>query len=355
MKDRLLIIWTAILTIAVSGLTIAECRSRSTSSSSTKIAPHAAAVPPSGNFTNLTATTSFTSSGTTSLWGLSVPTPSGTNTNLQYSGSSLLWAAGSCPAAGYYPLNPPSQSGYVEWDGDPQNALAASTAASQTLYLVKLQAQTGGLISNVNAYVGTAGTSLTAATTTAVSGSANGTGNVVRLTVGSTAGMSTGNVVTVAGVVGTSEANGAWVGTVVNGTHIELQGTTWANAWISGGTVTLSHNLAAVYTSGGTLLTATGDQVSAWGSTGAVSMALAAAPVFTAAVGTSYYLAILSNGSGTQPAFEAFGSAPVANAGLTAANYRYSTAGTTDVVLPASFTPSGNSQAAAFSYWAALN
>lgn len=362
MKDRLLYTWIAVLTIVLGALSIVECGDRAASStgpssapSAAHIAPHAAAVPPSGNFSNLTATTSFTSSGTTNLWNLNVPAPSGVNTNLNYNGSTISWSAGSCPTAGYYPLNPPSQNGYVEWDGDPQNGVGASTAVSQTLYLVKLQAQTGGLISNVNAYVGTAGSTLTAAVTTAVSGSASGTGGVVRLTVGATAGISTNNIVTVAGVVGTSEANGAWLGTVVNGTHIELQGTTFVTPWTSGGTVTLSHNLAAVYAANGTFLTATGDQVSAWGSTGGVSMQLAAAPLFNAAIGTSYYLAILSNGSGTQPAFETFGSAAVANVNLAAANFRYSTAGTTNAVLPASFTPSSNSGTGAFTYWAALN
>ena len=362
MRDRLLFTWIAILTIVLSALTIAECSSRSPSSvsvgsadSSGKITSHATAVPPSGNFSNLTATTSFTSSGTTSLWGKSVPAPSGTNTNLQYSGSNLLWAAGSCPASSYYPLNPPSNSGYVEWDGDPQNAQSASTAVSQTLYLVRLTPQTGGLIANVNAYVGTAGSTLTAALTTNVTGTSSGTAGRVKLAVGATAGISTNNIVTVTGVVGTIEANGAWLGTVVDGTHLELQGTTWANAWTSGGTVVLSHNLAAVYSSTGTFLTATFDQVSAWGTPGAVAMQLAAAPVLNAAVGTPYYLAILSNGSGTQPAFENFGSAAVANANLTAPNFRYSTAGTTNTVLPSSFTPSSNSVTGAFSYWVALN
>ena len=360
MNSRLLYAWLATLTLALAVVGIRGHAAPSTGAPAPMAASSggvlfATAAPPSGNFSNLTATTSFTSSGTTSLWGITVPAPSGTNTNLQYSGSNLTWSAGSCPAASYYPLNPPSRSGYVEWDGDPQDSQAASTAVSQTLYLVKLQAQTGGLISNVNAYVGTAGTTLTAATTTAVSGTASGTAGRVKLTVGSTAGISTNNIVTVTGVVGTIEANGAWLGTVVDGTHLELQGTTWVNAWVSGGSVVLSHNLAAVYSNTGTFLTATFDQVSAWGAPGAVAMQLAAAPVLNATVGTSYYLALLSNGSGTQPAFEAFGSAAVSNANLTAANFRYSTAGTTNTVLPATFTPSSNSVTGAFSYWIALN
>jgi hypothetical protein len=70
-----------------------------------------------------------------------------------------------------------------------------------------------------------------------VTGTANGTGNVVRLTVTSTANMTTGERRLVAGVGGTTEANGNWLITVVDGTHVELTGTTYANAWTSGGTI----------------------------------------------------------------------------------------------------------------------
>lgn len=59
----------------------------------------------------------------------------------------------------------------------------------------------------------------------------------VRLTVASTTGMTTGDTRTVFGVVGTTEANGTWVITVIDGTHIDLQGTTFANLYTSGGSV----------------------------------------------------------------------------------------------------------------------
>lgn len=59
----------------------------------------------------------------------------------------------------------------------------------------------------------------------------------VRLTVSSTTGMTTGDVRTVFGVVGTTEANGTWTITVIDGTHIDLQGTTFANLYTSGGSV----------------------------------------------------------------------------------------------------------------------
>jgi hypothetical protein len=72
---------------------------------------------------------------------------------------------------------------------------------------------------------------------TTVLGSAAGTSGLVRLKVGSTVGMSTGDVVSVAGVVGTTEANGNWTINVIGEAHIDLQGTVYANAYTSGGTV----------------------------------------------------------------------------------------------------------------------
>lgn len=71
-----------------------------------------------------------------------------------------------------------------------------------------------------------------------VLGAAAGTGGVVRLTVNQTAQAATGDQVQVTGVTGTTEANGVFPMTVVNGTHIELQGTVFVNAYISGGIAT---------------------------------------------------------------------------------------------------------------------
>lgn len=70
----------------------------------------------------------------------------------------------------------------------------------------------------------------------AVSGTAN-SGGLVRLTVSSTSGWSTGDIKVVASVGGTTEANGTWTITVVDGTKITLQGSTYANAYTSGGYV----------------------------------------------------------------------------------------------------------------------
>lgn len=89
-----------------------------------------------------------------------------------------------------------------------------------------------------------------AANHTSVTGAANNGAGLIRLTVTSTAGWSTGNIVAVYGVGGTVEANSSfevatgvnWTITVINGTHVDLQGSTFANAYTSGGTVYNAQN-----------------------------------------------------------------------------------------------------------------
>lgn len=71
-----------------------------------------------------------------------------------------------------------------------------------------------------------------------VLGAASGTGGVVRLTVNQTSQARTGDQVQVAGVTGTTEANGVFPLVVVDVNHIELQGTHFVNAYISGGLAT---------------------------------------------------------------------------------------------------------------------
>jgi hypothetical protein len=71
-----------------------------------------------------------------------------------------------------------------------------------------------------------------------VKGAAAGTGGVVRLTVDSTQQVNTNDTVIVSAVGGTTEANGTWTVTVIDATHIELQGSVFVHAWTSGGTAT---------------------------------------------------------------------------------------------------------------------
>lgn len=62
----------------------------------------------------------------------------------------------------------------------------------------------------------------------------NGFGNI-RLTVNTTNGMITGQTVTIGDVLGTTEANGNWTITVIDVTTVDLDGSTFTNAYSSGG------------------------------------------------------------------------------------------------------------------------
>jgi hypothetical protein len=68
-------------------------------------------------------------------------------------------------------------------------------------------------------------------------GAANNGAGLVRLQVANTSTFATGQRKVVAGVVGTTEANDSWIITVVDATHIDLQGSTFANTYVSGGTI----------------------------------------------------------------------------------------------------------------------
>lgn len=71
---------------------------------------------------------------------------------------------------------------------------------------------------------------------TTVTGAAASAG-LIRLAVASTTGLVTGMSITVTKVVGTVEANGRWVVTVIDATHVDLQGSVFVNAYGSGGAV----------------------------------------------------------------------------------------------------------------------
>jgi hypothetical protein len=58
----------------------------------------------------------------------------------------------------------------------------------------------------------------------------------------------TGQEINVASVGGTTEANGSWIITVIDGSTIDLQGSTFTNAYVSGGTVTAQPGFAILPT-----------------------------------------------------------------------------------------------------------
>jgi Pectate lyase superfamily protein len=121
----------------------------------------------------------------------------------------------------------------------------------------------------------------------------------------------------------------------------------------SGSGLTTSENFAGLYSSSGTLLSATADQTTNWGSTGLKTMALTSAQAVAPGV---YYVGFVANAGTSAPSFlvGSTQAASVLNAGLTAATARYATNGTGVTTLPASITMSGVTTSGT-SYWVAVS
>jgi hypothetical protein len=71
-------------------------------------------------------------------------------------------------------------------------------------------------------------------------------GFLIRLAVASTSLLTTGTEIEVASVNGTTEANGSWIPTVIDGAHIDLQNSTFTNPYVSGGTVQTIPGIASL-------------------------------------------------------------------------------------------------------------
>lgn len=72
--------------------------------------------------------------------------------------------------------------------------------------------------------------------TVAITGAASNGQGEIRITTGSAHGYSTGDIITIAGVGGTTEANGTWKITNISSTTFDLGGSAFSNAYTSGGT-----------------------------------------------------------------------------------------------------------------------
>lgn len=70
-----------------------------------------------------------------------------------------------------------------------------------------------------------------------VSGAADNGSGLVRITTSAVHGKATSDIVAIHDIVGTTEANGTHKITVISTTTFDLQGSTYANAWSSGGKV----------------------------------------------------------------------------------------------------------------------
>jgi len=77
-----------------------------------------------------------------------------------------------------------------------------------------------------------------------VSTAANNGSGLIRITSAANHNLTTGEQVTISGVTGTTEANGTWTVTRVSATTFDLQGSTFTNAYVSGGT--FAHSISGV-------------------------------------------------------------------------------------------------------------
>ena len=79
-----------------------------------------------------------------------------------------------------------------------------------------------------------------------ITGAANNGSGLVRITA-TAHGFTTGDGIGVYGVTGTTEANGVWVATVITADTFDLQGSTFTNAYVSGGTATNRSSLVGIH------------------------------------------------------------------------------------------------------------
>lgn len=70
-----------------------------------------------------------------------------------------------------------------------------------------------------------------------ITGAADNGSGLIRITVASTASLTTGDVKTLSAVGGVPNANGTWPITVIDGTHFDLDSSTFAGSYTSGGVV----------------------------------------------------------------------------------------------------------------------
>ena len=121
----------------------------------------------------------------------------------------------------------------------------------------------------------------------------------------------------------------------------------------AGATLTAGSCWAGLYDSSGNRLGQTADQATAWTSTGTKTMAITGGPL-TLAEGL-YWIAFVATGT-TIPAFlraSGVGGASI-NAGLSAANTRFGTYGTSQTTLPSTITPGSIGQSNN-AWWGALS
>ena len=254
--------------------------------------------------------------------------------------------------------------GFIEMPyGDPSLMAVGTILTTATINICKFTAQSSSTVANIVLCTTTAASTLTAATTLTASAAAAGTGaqlGQVVLTTGSTAAFATGDIAVVTGLVGTTEGNGTWALTVVDGTHVALIGSVFVNTYVSGGTVTRSVNCAAIFNAAGVWLGATADQVTPWAAAAGIQTMACVNTGFpsllTLQQGAVYYVAIVTKAT-TPPIFLGPpATAASANLGYTAAGLVFSTnpaSGATKLINP--MVPASNVVTSAEPIWLALS
>lgn len=113
----------------------------------------------------------------------------------------------------------------------------AITTSNTTTYKIGICASDGSVVTIRDVFI----RNMTGGPTGTITGAANNGSGEIRLTVaGAATNFGDGWAVAVSGVVGTTEANSGWPIIVVDGTHIDLKGSTFTNVYVSGGTITAS-------------------------------------------------------------------------------------------------------------------
>ncbi len=143
------------------------------------------------------------------------------------------------------------QLGQTLYDPTTQNVYGNQIMASVPVALSSITRSAGGTTATATTSVAhglTNGTTLVldisgSVANVAVTNAVSGTGGVIRLTLATAQPFVNGDQVFVFGLTGspgTTEANGFWTITVVDSTHIELNGSTFVHTYGSGGTVQYS-------------------------------------------------------------------------------------------------------------------
>ena len=92
---------------------------------------------------------------------------------------------------------------------------------------------------------------------TSVTGTSNNGAGAIRLTLVSTSGLVSGLTMVVTGVGGTTEANGTWIITVIDGTNVDLIGSAYTNAYTSGGVTTTQAGYMRIKSNGAYVIEST--------------------------------------------------------------------------------------------------